>query len=307
VIRQAVFGLSQRRRLRDFATGNALARRVALRFVAGETLPQAIDAVRRINARRMSATLDPLGENVATRAEAEAATADACAMLRGIAETGVDCNASLKLTQLGLDIDDGLASDNLERIVALASELNNFIRIDMEGSRYIDRTLEIFFALYGRYRNLGAVIQTNLYRSASDLEQLISAGARVRLVKGAYLEPMRIAFQRKADVDANFIRLAAILLARGNYPALATHDPVMIDTTRRWAAERAIGKERFEYQMLYGIRRDLQEGLVHEGYNVRVYVPFGTHWYPYLMRRMAERPANFMFVLSNLAREASGR
>jgi proline dehydrogenase len=305
VIRQAVYSLSQQQRLRAFATGNPLARRMALRFVAGETLAQAIDAVRRINAANMTASLDPLGENVTSHAEARTATEDACVLLREITRTGVDCNASLKLTQLGLDIDKGFARDNLERVVALAAELGNFVRIDMESSAYVDRTLDIFSGLYERYRCVGTVIQANLYRSASDLEQLTKIEARVRLVKGAYLESVRIAFQRKADVDANFIRLAAILLARGNYPALATHDPVMIDTTKRWAAERSIGNSRFEYQMLYGIRRDIQRELVGEGYNVRVYVPFGTRWYPYLMRRMAERPANFMFVLSNIAREAS--
>jgi proline dehydrogenase len=242
---------------------------------------------------------------VTSQAEARTATEEACVLLREITRTGVDCNASLKLTQLGLDIDEGFARDNLERVVALAAELGNFVRIDMESSAYVDRTLDIFSGLYERYKCVGTVIQANLYRSASDLEQLIKVGARVRLVKGAYLESVRIAFQRKADVDANFIRLAAILLARGNYPALATHDPVMIDTTKRWAADRSIGNSRFEYQMLYGIRRDIQRELVDEGYNVRVYVPFGTRWYPYLMRRMAERPANFMFVLSNIAREAS--
>jgi proline dehydrogenase len=305
MIRQAVYGLSQQHRLRDFATKNAMARRMALRFVAGETLPQAIDAVRRINAQGMAASLDPLGENVRSRQEARTATDDACGLLREIKHAGVDCNVSLKLTQLGLDVDQRFVRENLERIVAPAAELGNFVRIDMESSIYVDRTLELFFTLFERYKNVGTVIQANLYRSAADLEQLIKVGARVRLVKGAYLESVRVAFQHKADVDANFIRLSAILLAQGNYPALATHDPVMIDTAKRWAAERAVSKELFEFQMLYGIRRDLQSRLIAEGYNMRVYVPFGTAWYPYLMRRMAERPANVMFVLSNLAREAT--
>jgi proline dehydrogenase len=278
---------------------------MALRFVAGERLDQAIETVCRINGDSMSASLDPLGENVKSREEARAATEEACALFREIALAGVDCNASLKLTQLGLDIDAKFAEHNLERVVSLAAELDNFVRIDMEGYAYLERTLEIFYRLHERYQNVGAVIQSNLYRSASDLEQLIQAGARIRLVKGAYLEPVRVAFQRKTDVDANFIRLSAILLSKAVYPVLATHDPVMIDTAKRWAADRDISPERFEFQMLYGIRRDLQSRLVDEGYRVRIYVPYGTHWYPYLMRRMAERPANVMFVLSNIAREGS--
>ncbi|HEX6510430.1 MAG TPA: proline dehydrogenase family protein, partial [Chloroflexota bacterium] len=225
-------------------------------------------------------------------------------IMRLVQETRVRCNASVKLTQLGLDIDQTLAFDNIRRVVEAAAQYENFIRIDMESSEYIDRTLEIFYRLFEEYRNVGVVIQASLYRSAFDLEQLIKSGARVRLVKGAYLEPPTVAFQRKEDVDANFLRLSELLLSEGTYPAIATHDPSMIKAARAYAGVHNIEPGRFEFQMLYGIRRDLQTDLVRAGYNMRIYVPYGTAWYPYLMRRMAERPANVMFVLGNIAREA---
>jgi proline dehydrogenase len=298
--------LSQQRQLRSIATSNPIAQSVARRFVAGETLTEALAAVHRINGQGMTATLDHLGENVTTQYEAATATADAVESLRAVQEVGVRCNVSVKLTQLGLDVDPDLAFEHISRIVESAAQYDNFVRIDMESSEYVDRTLEIFSRLFPTYRNVGVVIQACLYQSDPDLEQVVKSGARVRLVKGAYLEPPSRAFQRKEDVDANFVRLTEKLLAEGTYPAIATHDSNMIGAAKVYARAHDIPQSSFEFQMLYGIRRDLQAQLIQEGYNVRIYVPYGTHWYPYLMRRMAERPANVMFVLNSLAREARG-
>jgi proline dehydrogenase len=306
VIRQTLFRLSQQRQLRTFATSSPIAQSMARRFVAGETLAEALDVVRRINAQGMTASLDHLGENVTVHEEAATATADAIESLRAIQEVGARCNVSVKLTQLGLDVDPAFAFENISRIADAAAEYENFVRIDMESSEYVERTLDIFHQLFPTHRNVGVVIQAYLYRSAPDLERVIESGARVRLVKGAYLEPASVAFQRKEDVDSNFVRLSELLLAHGTYPAIATHDSAMLDAAKAYARAHDIPASAFEFQLLYGIRRDLQSQLVREGYNVRIYVPYGTHWYPYLMRRMAERPANVMFVLNNLAREARG-
>lgn len=305
VVRQALFHLSQERHLRSLATGNRLARAMALRFVAGETLDDAMAAVRRISRSGMTATLDHLGENVASERDAAAAASAGAAILRRIEAEHLPCNLSLKLTQLGLDLGTECAEENLERILTVASEIGIFVRIDMEGSPYVERTLAIFERTYRQYGNVGAVIQSYLYRSDADIQRLVAMGARVRLVKGAYLEPATVAYPRKVDVDAAYVRQMRVLLQHGTYPAIATHDPAMIDATRRFAAEQGIGSERFEFQMLYGVRRDLQEKLVRDGYRVRIYVPYGTQWYPYFMRRLAERPANVMFVLGNLTREAT--
>ena len=307
VLRQILVRLSQQPQLRDIATHNGLARGMAERFVAGETLDKAIAVVRDVNARTMSATLDHLGENVTSKQEAIEATNAACSMLAALTSAGVDCNASLKLTQLGLDLGDELARENLRRILDQAAESDTFIRIDMESSEYVDRTLDIFYRLFETYQNVGVVLQACLYRSAQDLERLIVAKARVRLVKGAYLEPASAAFQQKVDVDANFVKLTEMLLADAHYPAIATHDPAMIAAAKRFAAGHQIAASSFEFQMLYGIRRDLQTSLVAEGYRMRIYIPYGSHWYPYLMRRMAERPANVMFVLGSIAREVTAR
>jgi proline dehydrogenase len=305
MLRGTLIRLSQQPRLKAVASHNGLARRMATRFVAGETLDDAIDAVRRLNARGLTATLDHLGENTTSRAQADADSEAGCTIMRTIARHRLQCNASFKLSQLGLDLGEDLAYANMERIVQRAVEFDNFVRIDMESSEYVDRTLRIFYRLFHQYHGVGAVIQSALYRSESDVEHLIEAGARVRLVKGAYLEPPKVAFPRKEDVDRNFVRLMRLLLARGVYPAIATHDVAMIDATKRFAHDNGIDRSRFEFQMLYGVRRDLQEQLRGQGYNVRIYVPYGTSWYPYLMRRMAERPANVMFVLGNIAREAA--
>jgi proline dehydrogenase len=274
------------------------------RFVAGESLEEALDTVRGLNARGLTVTLDHLGENVSS---AEQATADARAAadsLEAIARHDLASNASVKLTQFGLDVDTELTYRNMCVLLEVAERTHNFVRIDMESSIYVDRTIDMFLRLWERHRNVGVVLQSYLYRSRADLEQLINIGARVRLVKGAYLEPRHVAYQDKRDVDANYIEMMKLLLDRGVYPAIATHDRKMIDATVAHAARNHISADRFEFQMLYGVRRDLQQQLRSAGYNVRIYVPYGTAWYPYLMRRMAERPANVIFVLSSLLREA---
>lgn len=305
MLREMLIRLSREPRLRDLTVHNRMVRAMALRFVAGEALPDAIAAVSSLNTRGMSGTLDHLGENVTTRDEAVAAADTYCQILREISRSGVNCNVSLKLTQFGLDLGDDFAYETTAHVIEQAAEVDSFVRIDMEGSEYTDRTLAIFYRLFERYKNVGVVIQSMLFRSDHDLERLIEVGARVRLVKGAYLEPETVAFQDKSDVDAGFVREMKMLLSRGVYPAIATHDPAMIDATLTFALQEGITRDRFEFQMLYGIRRDLQTQLAGDGYNVRIYVPYGTEWYPYLMRRMAERPANLMFFLGNVAREAA--
>jgi proline dehydrogenase len=275
-----------------------------MRFVAGETLDAAIAAVRIINDAGRSATLDHLGENVATEAEAAEATRACCDALREMRAPGLSCTMSVKLTQFGLDLSEVMARENLRRVLEVAADAGTFIRVDMEGSAYTDRTIEAVLDAHRTFPNVGTVIQSCLYRSVGDVERLSTEGVRVRLVKGAYLEPPAIAYPRKRDVDDNYVRLTRLLLDADHDPAIATHDPAMIDAARRYAMERGIDRSRFEFQTLYGIRRDLQEGLTRDGYRVRVYVPYGTQWYPYFMRRLAERPANVMFVLGSLTREA---
>ena len=274
-----------------------LAKPLVSRFVAGVELNEALGNVQKLNSAGLTATLDYLGESVHTAAEAGAAAAQYIALLHGIERIGAQCNASLKLTQMGLDVDRALCVRNVERILAQAAAFNNFVRIDMEGSGYTQATLDIFNELYGRYKNVGIVIQAYLYRSEADIRALNKLGARVRLCKGAYNEPASVAFAAKADTDKNYVKLMQLLLSEGNYPGIATHDEAMIAATREYARAQGIAPDRFEFQMLYGIRRDLQEQLVREGYRLRVYVPYGEQWYPYMMRRMAERPANLLFVL----------
>jgi proline dehydrogenase len=252
----------------------------------------------------LTQTLDYLGESVASAAEAGAATRDYLAILNKIVASGVGRNVSLKLTQLGLDLDRVTALDNLRRILEPATTHGFFVRIDMENSPYTDVTLDIIETLWGLgYRNIGVVLQSALYRSEADLTQMLALGVRVRLVKGAYREPAAIAYQLKADVDAAYVRLATTLLERGTFPAMATHDPDIIDAVKRIAAERGVAKDRFEFQMLYGVRRDLQSSLASDGYGMRVYIPFGRQWFPYFMRRLGERPANVAFVVRSLLRE----
>jgi proline dehydrogenase len=278
----------------------------ARRFIAGETLDDAIAAAHAIQGRGLLLTLDHLGENVTNLAEADAATRDYLETVETIIRSGIDRNLSLKLTGLGLDLDKGRAIDNLSRILDRAAPAGFFVRLDMESSHYTDVTLEIVETLWQRgHRALGVVLQAALRRSEDDLTRLNALGIRVRLVKGAYTEPRAIAYQKKGDVDAAFERMMKQLIAAGHYPAIATHDEQMIEKTRRLAAQQGLTPDRFEFQMLYGVRRDLQSMLAAEGYRVRVYVPYGRQWFPYFMRRLGERPANLWFVIRSLLRDRS--
>ena len=288
--------------VRDFVIHNRATRAVSRRFVAGEALDEAIEATRMLNQRGLHVSLDHLGENVSDAKEATSAAQDYIAILDRIKQTGVDANISIKLTALGLDISQELCEQNVCRILDYAQLFSIFVRIDMEGSAYTERTVDITLRMHKQYEHVGTVIQSCLYRSKKDIEQLVAQGVRVRLVKGAYKEPKTVAFQQRREVDHNFVRLMTMLLLRGNYPAIATHDEAIINATCKFARANGISKSAFEFQMLYGIRRDLQERLVSQGYNMRIYVPYGSHWYPYLMRRMAERPANLVFVISNALR-----
>lgn len=279
---------------------NSVSRRVARRFVAGETLDDAIVAGREINRAGRSASLDLLGENVLDEAGAQRAAKGYLAIFDRIAREKLDANVSLKLTQLGLDLSEPLCQELLEGIVAHAAELGNFVRIDMEGSAYAQRTVELTKRVGAKYSNVGTVMQAYLYRAEQDVKDLLGVGCRMRLCKGAYKEPPDIAFPRKEDVDANYVKLMKLLLPSGIYHGIATHDPAMIQATKNFVREKNIGREQFEFQMLYGIRTDLQGQLVREGYRLRVYIPFGTDWFPYFMRRLAERPANLVFFLRNL-------
>lgn len=293
--------------LRRVITGWRFVRRAALRFVAGETIDDAIAAIRALNANGILATVDHLGENVASEADARRATQDYLAVLDRIGREGVKSHASLKLTQLGLDIGDAICRENVACVARKAKAAGTFIRIDMESTEYTERTLAIFRSLRSEFENVGIVIQAYLYRSEEDVAALRREGANVRLCKGAYMEPPDKAFPKKANVDANFVKLAQMLMsdearASGTYAAIATHDPKMIDAAKAYAAAHGTRRDRFEFQMLHGIRRDLQQQLAKEGYTMRVYVPYGTEWYPYFMRRLAERPANVWFVVRNLLR-----
>jgi proline dehydrogenase len=305
MLRSTFLWLSHRRALFDFIKRNGMARQFASRFVAGETLDRALDATRELNAKDVTVTLDLLGESVTTAEESARARDAAIEILNRIHAGGARANLSIKLTQMGLDIDPGLAVANARGILDRARALNTFVRVDMEASPYVQRTLDLFYdELQPAYGDLvGVVIQSMLRRSDADIERLVERKARVRLVKGAYREAATVAYPGKADVDAAYRRQSERLLDGGSYPAFGTHDEPLISHIRRYARERAISPERFEVQLLYGVRRDLQDGLRRDGYNVRVYVPFGTEWYPYLMRRLAERPANLWFIIGNVARE----
>jgi proline dehydrogenase len=276
----------------------------ARRFIAGESVPEAIAAARRIQASGLSVTLDYLGEAVATMAEADAASREYLTVLEEIADAGIERNISLKLTQIGLTIDRATSVDNLRRILDAAAARQFFVRVDMEDSKYTAVTLDVFETMWQQgYRNVGVVLQSYLRRSESDAARMNALGARVRLVKGAYKEPKDVAYQAKSDVDASFVRIMQLLLAAGASPAIATHDPAMIEATRGFARERGIDPARYEFQMLYGIRRDLQAALTRDGFRVRVYVPFGREWFPYFMRRLGERPANVGFVIRGVLSE----
>jgi proline dehydrogenase len=288
--------------MRNFVMHNRATRAVSRRFVAGEVVEDAIEATRALNKENMHVSLDHLGENVSDAKEAMSAAQDYIAILDCVKQASVDANISIKLTALGLDISQELCEQNVCRILEHAQQVPIFVRIDMEGSAYTEQTVDITLRMHKQYEHVGTVIQSCMHSSKKDVEQLIAQGVRVRLVKGAYKEPKIVAFQQKSEVDHNFIRLMTMLLQRGNYPAIATHDEAIINATCKFARDNGISKSAFEFQMLYGIRRDLQEKLVNQGYNMRIYVPYGSQWYPYLMRRMAERPANLLFVMSNAIR-----
>lgn len=302
MLKDTLLYLAQNQQLRDFVTHNKATRSVSRRFVAGEQLDEAIQATRVLNQRHIQVALDHLGENVSDEKEARAAAQDYINALENIKKTGVDANISIKLTALGLDISQELCERNVRTILELAQGYGIFVCIDMEGSDYTERTIDITRRMHQQFEHVGTVIQSYLYRSRKDVEQLIAQGIRMRLVKGAYKEPKTVAIQSKSEVDHNYVQLMMVLLARGNFPAIASHDEAIIEATCKYARDHGISRDAFEFQLLYGIRRDLQEKLVRQGYHVRVYVPYGSQWYPYLMRRLAERPANLMFVMSNALR-----
>jgi proline dehydrogenase len=309
MLRNTLLYLSNQPKVFKFVRGNRLAQQFARRFVAGETIDEALAVVRELNAKGITASLDLLGESVHNDAEARAARDEYLRILDRIRESRVDANVSVKLTAMGLDIDHELCVGIMQDILTRAQAYDSFVRIDMESSEYTEITLKLFEdRLYPTWKaNVGVVLQSYLYRTYADVEHMNSLHARVRICKGAYKEPVKVAYPDKKDVDANYIKCMRELLLHGNYPGVATHDPAMINEAKRWAKEKGITPDRFEFQMLYGVRRDLQESLVKEGWRVRCYVPFGTQWYPYLMRRLAERPANVAFITGNVVREALHR
>ena len=291
--------------LRAVAERSAIGRRLSSRFVAGMSVEDALDATAATNSRGMSVSVDNLGENVTNLEEARESAHLYHEMIDAILARGLNANVSLKLTHMGLDVDEKASRGIVNEVVAHAARQKSFVRIDMEGSPYTQKTLDIVRELHAQPGNagaVGAVIQAYLHRSQRDVEELCAEGIRIRLCKGAYKEPAEIAWQAKADVDANFVKLMQTMLKSGTYHGIATHDPKMIDATIDFARREHIKPASFEFQMLYGVRRDLQEQLVRDGWGMRVYIPFGTEWYPYLMRRLAERPANAVFILKNVFR-----
>ena len=309
MLRGAFLYLSEQKQIFRFVRNNKLAKSFAHRFVAGETLETALAAVARLNAARITASLDLLGESVHNEAEARAAGQAYVNMLDRIYERKLDANVSVKLTAMGLDISEDLCVATMHKVLQRAREYRTFVRIDMESSEYTQRTLDLFERrLYPAYReNVGIVLQSYLYRTFADVEHANLTKARVRICKGAYKEPETVAYPDKKDVDTSYIRCMHALMQYGNYPGIATHDEAMIREAKRFAKENHIAHDRFEFQMLYGVRRDLQDELVREGYRMRVYVPFGTQWYPYLMRRLAERPANIAFLTGSVFKEMVGK
>ncbi len=296
--RGPILAVADRPQVERFFKQNKLATGLVMRFVAGETTAEALDAAKKLNRLGITSTVDQLGENVSDAQAASASSAAYSRILEETAEAGLEPNISIKLTMLGLDLGDEVAKANLLPVLQTARKVKGFVRIDMEGSAYAARTIEIFEALNADYPDeVGIVIQSYLQRSRADIERLIDQQARVRLVKGAYSEPGSVAFQGRAEIDDNYVRLMKLLLEHGAYPAIATHDPALIAATQAFANQKGIAPDRYEFQMLFGVRRDAQTGLVADGYRMRVYVPFGTEWYPYFTRRIAERPANALFVL----------
>ena len=306
MLREGLLFLSESRWAKRLITGTPITRAMSRRFVPGETVDDLIDAIRSANAEGLRVTANYLGESVTSREPAVQAADRYLEVMDRIHAEGLDASISLKFTQMGQDIDEGFLRDNLGRVLERARDHGIFIRFDMESSAYTDRTLDAFEALWDEgWRDIGVVLQSYLFRTAADLVRMNALGARVRLCKGAYAEPESVAWQERERVDDSFVALMKPLLESGNFPGIATHDEAMVDATVDHARAAGIPPERFEFQMLYGVRRDLQQDLVRDGYGVRVYVPFGEAWYPYLMRRLAERPANVMFMASSLLRESS--
>ncbi len=304
VTRNALLYLSRREGLKDFATRFRPFKKMTTRFVAGEDIEEAIAAIREINGKGCTASFDHLNESVTNAAETEAEVREYLNILARIDDTGIRSNVSIKLTQFGLEIDPELAYSNVREVVADAARRGIFVRIDMEGSTVTQQTIDIFKRLRAEFglNDVGIVLQSYLRRTYDDAVDLLKIPARIRICKGAYNEPPEVAFPDKKDVDDNYVRVMKLLLASGVYHGIATHDPNMINATIRYMKSDGVSKDAFEFQMLYGVRRDLQEKLARDGYPVRVYVPYGKHWYPYFMRRLAERPANIWFIMKNLFR-----
>jgi proline dehydrogenase len=304
ITKSALIWLSRHEGFKDFATRFRFFKKLTTRFVAGDTIEEVVPYIRDINAENCTASFDHLNESVQNLSEAEREVVEYLNILAKIEETRIRSNVSIKLTQFGLGLDPELAYRNARQVVEEASRRGNFVRVDMEDSSVTQATIDIFKRLRAEFdlNTVGIVLQSYLYRTLADAQELVKLPARIRICKGAYLEPPEVAFPNKKDVDANYVKVMQLLLSSGVYHGIATHDPKMIDATISFASREGIGKEEFEFQMLYGIRRDLQRQLARDGFNVRVYVPYGKHWYPYFMRRLAERPANIWFVLKNLAK-----
>jgi proline dehydrogenase len=301
VTRSALIYLSRQEGLKDFAARFRPFQKLTTRFIAGETVDEAIAAIRELNAEGCSASFDHLNESVSSPDEAEAEVKEYLNILKRIDETGINSNVSIKLTQFGLELDPELAYRNARKVVEDAARRGNFVRVDMEASTVTQATIDVFKRLRAEFElnDVGIVLQSYLRRTYDDAQDMLKLPARIRICKGAYKEPPEVAFPDKKDVDENYVRVMQLLLSSGTYHGIATHDPKMIDATIDYARKQGIGKNSFEFQMLYGVRRDLQRQLAKDGYNMRVYVPYGKHWYPYFMRRLAERPANIWFVLKN--------
>jgi proline dehydrogenase len=302
MLRSTLLKLSQSKSFANWVTSNARTRRMSHRFVAGEALDEALAAASVCNDHGMLVSLDYLGENVSTAADAQHSRDAYLEVFDKIAAQKINANVSCKLTALGMDLSTDFCEGLVLSIVERAAATDNFLRVDMEGSAYTQRTIDLVKRVRAQNPAIGTVIQAYLYRSESDVQGLLAYGCRIRLCKGAYKESAEVAFEKKADVDANYVRLVKLLLPSGFYHGIATHDPKMIGATIRCAAENKISKEDFEFQMLYGVRTDLQRKLVRDGYRVRVYIPYGKDWFPYFMRRLAERPANVGFFLRNFFR-----
>ena len=304
ITRDALIWLSRKEGLKDFATNFGLFKKLTTRFVAGDNIDETIPYIRQINSENATASFDHLNESVGSAEEAEQEVAEYLNILAKIDETKIRSNVSIKLTQFGLGLDPELAYRNARRVVEEAHRRGNFVRVDMEDSNVTQATIDIFKRLRAEFglNDVGIVLQSYLYRTFADAQELVKLPARIRICKGAYSEPPEVAFPDKKDVDANYVKVMQLLLSSGTYHGIATHDPKMIEATIDFATREGIGKEKYEFQMLFGVRRDLQRQLARDGFNIRIYVPYGKHWYPYFMRRLAERPANIWFVLKNLAK-----